>query len=43
MRGSRAILQGELARVGDGVRRLTGRDPIPIDDYVLAHPEQFTP
>jgi uncharacterized protein YbjT (DUF2867 family) len=41
MRGSRAILLGELATVGDGVRRLTGRDPRPIDDYVLAHPEEF--
>jgi uncharacterized protein YbjT (DUF2867 family) len=42
MRGSRAILQGELATVGDGVRRLTGRDPAPVDEYVLANREQFT-
>jgi NAD(P)H dehydrogenase (quinone) len=42
MRGSRAILQGELATVGDGVRRLTGRDPAPIDEYVVTNPDEFT-
>jgi uncharacterized protein YbjT (DUF2867 family) len=42
MRGSRAILQGELATVGDGVRRLTGRDPVPVDEYVVTNPDQFT-
>ena len=42
MRGSRAVLRGELATVGDGVRRLTGRDPAPVDEYVVANPEQFT-
>jgi uncharacterized protein YbjT (DUF2867 family) len=42
MRGSRAILQGELATVGDGVRRLTGRDAVPVDEHVEAHPEEFT-
>jgi len=42
MRCSRAILLGEMATVGDGVRRLTGRDPVPVDEHVLAHPEEFT-
>ncbi len=42
MRGSRAILLGELATVGDGVRRLTGRDAVSVDEYVIANGEQFT-
>lgn len=42
MRGSQAILQGELATVGDGVRRLTGREATAVDAYVLENPEQFT-
>jgi uncharacterized protein YbjT (DUF2867 family) len=41
-RGSRAIALGELARVGDGVRRLTGRDAVPIDDYVRGNRRLFT-
>jgi NAD(P)H dehydrogenase (quinone) len=42
LRGSRAILLGELANVGDGVQRLTGREPRSIEDYALANPERFT-
>jgi NAD(P)H dehydrogenase (quinone) len=41
MRGTEAILRGELATVGDGMRRLTGRDPVPIDDYVRSNPADF--
>ena len=40
-RGARAIALGELATVGDGVRRLTGRDALPIDDYVRANAALF--
>jgi uncharacterized protein YbjT (DUF2867 family) len=42
LRGSRAILLGELATVGDGVQRLTGRAPRSIEDYARANPERFT-
>jgi hypothetical protein len=28
--------------VGDGVRRLTGRDAVSVDEYVIANGEQFT-
>jgi hypothetical protein len=31
----------ELATVGDGVLRLTGREPVPIDDYVRANAAEF--
>jgi NAD(P)H dehydrogenase (quinone) len=41
LRGTRAILQGELATVGDGVLRLTGREPVAIDDYVRANAAEF--
>jgi len=43
MRGTEAIRRGELATVGDGVRRLTGRDPVPIDNYVRTHAADFLP
>jgi uncharacterized protein YbjT (DUF2867 family) len=34
-----AIRQGDVAAVSDGVRRLTGRDPVSLEAYVGAHPE----
>jgi uncharacterized protein YbjT (DUF2867 family) len=40
-RGSRAIALGELDLVGDGVRRLTGREPESVDAYVRANPDAF--
>jgi NAD(P)H dehydrogenase (quinone) len=42
LRGSRAVELGQLDTVGDGVRRLTGREATPIDDYVRAHADLFT-
>jgi NAD(P)H dehydrogenase (quinone) len=36
-RGFAAIAGGELAVVGDGVERLTGRAPRPIDGYIVEH------
>lgn len=40
-RGSRAIALGQLDTVGDGVRRLTGRDAVTIDDYIRANADLF--
>jgi uncharacterized protein YbjT (DUF2867 family) len=34
-----AIRDGDLEAVGDGVRTLTGRDPVSLEAYVQAHPE----
>jgi hypothetical protein len=42
LRGSRAVELGQLDTVGDGVRRLTGRDAAPIDGYVRANADLFT-
>jgi uncharacterized protein YbjT (DUF2867 family) len=42
-RGSRAIALGEMAAMGDGVRRLCGREATPVDAYVLANPSEFLP
>jgi NAD(P)H dehydrogenase (quinone) len=36
-----AIAAGEFAAVSDGVRRLTGRDPVTLAEYVTAHPESL--
>ena len=34
-----AIAVGELAAVSDDVRRLTGREPATLSEYVGTHPE----
>ena len=31
----------DLRTVGDGVVRLTGREPVPVDDYVRANAAEF--
>jgi len=36
-----AIAAGELGTVGDAVQRIGGRDPAPIDRYILEHPGEF--
>jgi NAD(P)H dehydrogenase (quinone) len=42
-RGFAAIAAGELATVGDGVERLTGRAARSIDGYIVEHASAFLP